>query len=303
MTIRESTANQILDISRLGVKNRYGEKLWPEQQVSINPNWEETVVYPGYFNSIGLKRLYFKDREINTKDKYSTPYRSYILEVCGHENTFVTQCVDYDRIYLKIVGSRKTIEDIEASIKPDFKLEDGMTDKEIIESNRRDLSNHKRIKTVEAKFNNSPEELDKNGQVITNIDHYDNFFYNISTCEDIIYQLYNAEKNRRWLLNKLNYLEERYQRFLETHDSSLAINALASLTEYEEHLIFRKSGAHIAKHMDSICFETGLMTSEVWAAWKYVELQEMEDTIHEIKKELERLDKKEDLFFKQNTEE
>lgn len=289
--ISSGTANQLIDIKRLGIKNKFGEKLYPKGEVSINPEWEELVVKEGYFNSIGLTNLYYKDKEINTKDKYHTPYRSYLLDVCNHKNIIVTQCVDTDRIYLKIVGNPETIEDLEDQLRPDYRIE-GVTDEEIIEENRRDLQKHKRIKTIEAKFNNSPEKLDKNGQVITNIDHYDNYFYEIDgSCEGIIYKILNFEPKRIWLEEKLAYLEDRYEKFIEDCDREKAIHALGSLSGNDDEMfLFRKTGKFIMKKMEMICFETGLNPGQVWAAWKYIELQEMEETMEKIKDELKRID-------------
>lgn len=294
MTIRISTANQIKDISRLGIKNKFGEILFPESEIEIDSEWEELIVYEGYFNSLGLKRLYFKDKDINTKDKYYTPYRSYMLDVCGVENTIVTQCVATDRIYLKIVGKPQHIRTFESCLRRDFIVE-GMSDLELVEANRRDLAQYKRIYTFEVKFNKTPERFDKHGQAITNLDHYDNFFYESvnGISQEIIYIINNAEKSIIWLTEKLEYLEGRMEKFKEDVDREKAIRALSMIEETDfNRYIFRKSGKYIADNIDRICIETDLNAGQVWMAWKYHEIWDMEEAISKLKDEINKYKRK-----------
>ena len=285
----EGSINQLKDSLRLGITNQYGEKVFLKN-LEIKDEWESMIVFPGYFNSIGCSRLYYKNREIKTKDKYYTPYRTYLLPVGGIENTIVTQCVTNDSIYLKIIGTSNDLDIIEDQIREDYRLDNDLTDKEIIEANRKDLEKHKRVKTVEVKFNESPEQLDKYGQVITNLDHYDNFFYEMETTESITYSIYNAERSRRWLMNQLNYLEEKYQYHKEKLDMKKALRALSLMDDIDINYIDKKTGNEIIKNMDFIQFETGRSPGEIWQVWRYLTLWNIQETIVIITKELQRLD-------------
>lgn len=283
--LTQGAKQQLIDCCRLGMRNQYGEVL--EVELDIQENWESLILHEGTFASIGLKRFYIKDKEIDLKNKYAIPYRGFMMPVMD-KDVIVIQCISGEFVILRIIGQKEDLDEIKKYVRKDNFLELGMTSyEEFKEANRRDLEEHKRISSFEAKFNNSPERLDAHGNVITSLDHYDNFEYIVKESNEQIYHIYNGEKEKRRLENKLIYLEDKkldYDYCIDEKYIEDAIDAIVSLYPYEIEKYFTKGGEFIHDNINRISFETELTKSQVWKAWKYMNWIKIDQEIKEINK-------------------
>ena len=289
--LTQGAKQQLIDCCRLGMRNQYGEVL--EVELDIQENWESLILHEGVFASIGLKRFYIKDKEIDLKNKYAIPYRGFMMPVMDRD-VIVIQCISGEFVILRIIGQKEDLDEIKKYVRKDNFLELGMTSyEEFKEANRRDLEEHKRISSFEAKFNNSPERLDAHGNVITSLDHYDNFEYIVKESNEQIYHIYNGEKEKRRLENKLLYLEDKkldYDYCIDEKYIEDAIDAIVSLYPYEIEKYFTKGGEFIHDNINRISFETELTKSQVWKAWKYMNWIKIGQEIKEINKIIDDID-------------
>lgn len=290
--LTECAKQQLLDCVRLGLRNQYGEEIEPKN-FEIKDDWSSLTLHEGTFTSLGLKRFYIKDPQIKVNDKNHIPYRGFMMPVMKRD-VFVIQCISGDFVLLRIIGKDNHIKELESMVRKDTKLNLGMTYEEFKEANRRDLELHKRISTFQANFNKAPERFNKNGEVITSLDHFDNFEYTVVETGEQIYNIYDGEKALRMLENKIIYLEEKKMDYDYSIDSKYieeAVDAITSLYPEEINRYFTKGGKYVFENIDEICFETELTKGQVWKAWKYMnwidiekEIQEIELTIKDIKK-------------------
>lgn len=295
--LTEAAQNQLKTCCRLGLRNQYGEEI-NVPELEIKDNWESLILHEGTFASIGLKRFYFKDPQINVKDKYHIPFRGFMMPVMDRD-VIVVQCISGEFVILRIIGNKDDIEEISRYVRRDSELHLGMSYEEFKEANKRDLMEIKRIKTFEANFNKSPEKLDKEGNVITSLDHFDNYEYVIvnELSRENIHNIYYAEKEKRRLENRVNYLEELkmdYDYCIDEKYIEDAINAIMSLHPYEIEKYFTKGGEYIYKNIDEISFETELNKGQVWKAWKYMnwiniskEIDEINDILDDIEENID----------------
>lgn len=289
--LTQGAKQQLIDCCRLGMRNQYGETL--EVELDIQENWESLVLHEGTFASIGLKRFYIKDKEIDLKNKYAIPYRGFMMPVMDRD-VIVIQCISGEFVILRIIGQKEDLDEIKKYVRKDNFLELGMTSyEEFKEANRRDLEEHKKISSFSAKFNNNPERLDAHGNVITSLDHYDNFEYIVKESNEQIYHIYNGEKEKRRLENKLIYLEDKkldYDYCIDEKYIEDAIDAIVSLYPYEIEKYFNKGGEFIHDNINRISFETELTKSQVWKAWKYMNWIKIDQEIKEINKIIDDID-------------
>lgn len=280
--LTEAAKQQLMDCCRLGFRNQYGEEL--DVELNIQDNWDSLILHEGTFASIGLKRFYIKDEQINLKDKYHIPYRGFMMPVMD-KDVIVVQCITGDFVVLRIIGNENDLDEIEKYVRRDSSLDLGMDYEDFKEANRRDLEYHKRIKTFEANYNKSPERFDSNGNVITSLDHYDNFEYIVKESNEQIYHIYNGEKEKRKLENKLIYLEDKkmdYDFCIDEKYIEDAIDAIMSLYPSEIEKYFTNGGEYIHDNINKISFETELTKGQVWKAWKYMNWIKIEQEIKEI---------------------
>lgn len=274
---------QLEDCCRLGFRNKFGEEL-EVVELNIDDNWDSLILHEGTFSSVGLKRFYIKDEQIDLKSKYSIPYRGFMMPVMDRD-VIVIQCISGDFVILRIIGTKNDLDEISSYVRRDSSLDLGMDYEDFKEANRRDLEEHKRIKSFEARYNKSPERMDIHGNVITSLDHYDNFEYIVKESNDSIYHIYNGEKEKRRLENKLIYLEEKkmdYDYCIDEKYIEDAVDAIMSLYPGEIDKYFTQGGKYIFENIDDICFETELTKSQVWKAWKYMNWIKVDNEIEEI---------------------
>ena len=284
--LTDCAKQQIEDCCRLGFRNQFGERL----EVSMDDvkskwsDWSSLILHEGYFTSLGLKRFYIKDEEIKVGDYQYIPYRGFMMSVMN-KDVFVFQCISGDFVILRIVGKDSDIQELSKMVRKDTELSLGMSFEDFKEANRRDLEFHKKIETQKAIFNKSPERFDKNGEVITSLDHFDNFNYVVVESGKRIYSIYNAEKEKRRLEQKIIYLEDKQMDYDYSIDEKYieeAIDAMMSLEDGEEEKYFDKGGKYIADNLDEICFQTELNRGQVWKVWKYRNWLKISKEIREI---------------------
>ena len=193
MALTTCAKQQLTDCSRLGFRNQFWEWLeTPNFEIKEN-EWSSLIVHEGYFCSLGLKRFYIKDSEIKVNDKNHIPYRGFMMPVMDKE-VIVIQCLSGDFVILRIIANNDDLKELEKYVRRDDELSLGMSYNDFKEANRRDLEFHKKIVTQQAIFNKHPERLDEYGQVITSLDHFDNYEYEVFDSSENIYQVYNVEK-------------------------------------------------------------------------------------------------------------
>lgn len=283
--LTEAAKEHLRTCCRLGLRNQFGEKV-DVPELEIKDNWESLILHEGTFASVGLKRFYFKDPEINVKDKYHIPFRGFMMPVMDRD-VIVVQCISGDFVILRIIGKEDDIEEISRYVRRDTEVHLGMSYEEFKEANRRDLMEIKRIKTFSANFNQSPEEFDKEGNVITSLDHFDNYEYEIvnELSRENISNIYYAEKEKRRLENRIVFLEElkmNYDYCIDEQYIEDAVDAIMSLYPGEIEKYFTKGGEYVYNHIDEISFETELNKGQVWKAWKYMNWIAIEKEIDEI---------------------
>ncbi|MBO5478552.1 MAG: hypothetical protein J6J36_08100 [Clostridia bacterium] len=291
MALTTAAKQQLEDCCRLGFRNKFGEQL-EVMNLEISDEWDSLILHEGTFGSVGLKRFYIKDEQINLKDKYHIPYRGFMMPVMDRD-VIVIQCISGDFVILRIIGKENDLEEIAKYVRPDSILDLGMDYEDFKEANRRDLELHKRISTFEARFNKSPERMDINGNVITSLDHYDNYEYIVKESDEQIYHIYNGEKEKRRLENKVIYLEEKkmdYDYCIDEKYIDDAIDAIMSLLPGEIDKYFTKGGKYIYENIDEISFECELTKSQVWKAWKYMNWIKIEKEIKDINNIIEDID-------------
>lgn len=300
--LSDGAKQHLKDCCRLGLRNQYNEEVeikgiktekdFDEFIKEKEDIWDSLILHEGTFASVGLKRFYRKDEQINVKDKNHIPYRGFMMPVLKRD-VFVIQCIAGDFVILRILGKEEDLDEIAKSARPDNKLNLGMTYEEFKEANRRDLEYHKRIKTFEANFNKSPERFDSQGNVITSLDHYDNFEYIVRESNEQIYKIYNGEKEKRRLENKLIYLEEKKMDYDYSIDEKYiedAVDALVTLYPGEVEKYFTNGGKYIHENLNKISFETELTKGQVWKVWKYLDWLKVEQDIERIKKVINDID-------------
>lgn len=280
--LTEAAKQQVIDCCRLGLRNQYGEEV-DVSKLEINDDWESLILHEGTFASIGLKRFYFKDPQINVKD---IPFRGFMMPVMDRD-VIVVQCISGDFVILRIIGNKNDIEEISQCVRKDGELHLGMSYEAFKEANRRDLMEIKKIKTFEANFNKSPERFDKEGNVITSLDHFDNYEYVIinELSRENIHNIYYAEKEKRRLESRVIYLEELkmdYDYCINEEYIEDAVDAIMSLFPYEIEKYFTKGGKYIYENIDEISFETELNKGQIWKAWKYMNWVRINKEIGEI---------------------
>ena len=290
--LTKAAKQQLVDCCRLGFRNQYGEEL--DVELKIKEDWDSLIIHEGTFTSIGLKRFYKKDEQIDLKNKYHIPYRGFMMPVM-EKDVIVIQCICGEFVILRIIGKESDLEEIENYVRPDSVLDLGMTYEEFKEANRRDLEFHKRIQTYSANFNKSPERFDAQGNVITSLDHYDRFEYVVKESNEQIYHIYNGEKEKRRLENRLIYLEDKkidYDYSIDEKYIEEAVDAIMNLYPNEIEKYFTKGGEYIYKNIDEISFETELTKGQIWKAWKYMNWISIEKEIKEINKTIDNIDEK-----------
>lgn len=282
---------QVKVCCQLGLRNQFYEEI-VVPKLEIKDNWSSLILKQGTFNSLGLKRFYMKDRKIRVKDKDYTPYTGFLMPVM-EKDVFVIQCILGDYIRLRIVGNDEDIEYLSGLVRKDNPLTECVTFEDFKEANRRDLEFHKKVMTNIANYNQSPERFDEYGQVITSLDHFDNFEYKMVETEENIYKVYNIEKEKRRLEAKVIYLEEKkldYDYCIDEKYIQDAIDVIINLTPYEIEKYFNQKGNYVFENQKEICFETGLTRGEMWKAWKYMNWIRIEDEIEEINQVIDRLE-------------
>lgn len=299
--LTEAAKQQVMDCVRLGMRNKFGDEI----QIDIEDvkshweNWSSLILHEGYFCSLECKRFYIKDEEIKVGDYHHIPYRGFMMNIFNRD-VFVIQCISGDFVILRIIGNEDDIEELSSMVRKDDKLSLGMTFEEFKEANRRDLEFHKRIETQKAIFNQSPEQFDENGQVITSLDHYDNFNYVVVEHNKRIYNIYNAEKELRRLTNKIIYLEDKkmdYDYAIDKRYIEEAIDCMMRLYPEEIERYFTKGGEYIYKNLKEISFQTELNIGQVWKVWKYMnwldlnkQIRELEDIIRDLEEYIDNED-------------
>ena len=298
--LTECAKQQLKDCIRLGLRDQYGEEVIIEN-LEIKDSWESLILHEGTFSSLGLKRFYIKDPEIPKPTKYSIPYRGFMMPVMDRD-VFIIQSISGDFVILRIIGERKDIKELKSMVRKDSLFElNGLDYEHFKEANRRDLELHKRISTYGAKYNKSPERLDAHGQVITSLDHFDNFEYIVMENDTAIYNIYNAESLKRKIENRLIYLEEKkfdYDYSIKSRDIEEAIKAIMSLYDEEIEKYFTKGGKFIYDNLEEICFQTELNKGQVWKAWKYMNWIEISKEIEELNKQIKKIELNMDIGTK-----
>ena len=273
---------QLWDCCRLGFRDQFGEPLdisWEDLEKAAE-NWDYINIHEGYFSSVGLKRFYIKDKEIKT-DKWSIPYRGFMMPVAERDCT-VVQCISGDFVIVRVFSTPEILEEVRSMIRPDSILDLGMSYEEFKLENKRELSYHKKIATQVAVFNESPERFDKNGEVITSLDHFDNYEYRVQEHEDEIYRIYDREKKIRSLERQIMWMEEQemtHRYMMDDKYIMRAVDVICRLHPHEIEKYFMQTGDIVFKKKKEICFECELTQSEMWMAWRYLRQTTLEEEI------------------------
>ena len=72
-------------------------------------------------------------------------------------------------------------------------------------------------------------------------------------------------------------------------DRDKAIRAIGSMSNRDIAWIEGRTWKEIQKNIDTICFETEKNIGEIWAAWRYLQIWNIEDSLQELNAEIDKL--------------
>lgn len=298
--IGEFTLQQLKDGCTNGMLDSWGQTIFrpdfKETFEDMKDELEYVIVNRHQFNSIDARYLHFKRDEIKTnRFKDAIPYSTRLGTICD-EDVFIIQQLDHDHMSAKIVGMPEQIKIIKDNIRDNVTFE-GMTDDEFWEAHRRDLGAYRNIpemkglavldlerdRFVKGAFNLTPEKLDDQGQHITTIDDYDNYKYTIYNVSHESYNhiVYNEQKRKRNEERAIYYEEklDDWKRCVNTHASRIYKiltdnpDFVKEISKYD----FKDGGKlYEEKIMTDLCKEHNVSYRGGWAAWKAINLDDLE---------------------------
>lgn len=275
--LSEGTITQL----KTGVYNKYGIKRYPSLK-NVN-DLDEVIIRETHYDYLNLIWLHKMDIRIKPDE---------IPWICKHASVLdkkciIIQCIDNDKQFAKVVTN-----DIELLIWIDEIKEykpNVIPKREIYEIN--ELEYHG------VKFNSTPEKLDDQGLVITNLDHYDNYFYEIYDEIRGTYKHLNLEKERRYGEALGIWIEEWIDNHSLTNDIDIILEFWSDVSEdidpyiykfeHEVNPLFDRNTygykLYEEKLMNRICERNDIPITVGWDIWKI-------KTIHKLKAVLKYLD-------------
>lgn len=198
----------------IDVKKYNDEGIWEGEYKNWN-HLQEITVRDSYFEYLNASWL-FLDLRPNKTFKYWVK-EAYIFDV----KVLVIQQVDYDRISAKILTDNEElklhIEDILA-----FKPMSVVPKREIREINDLEYQGLEfGSSQLKINMNTAEEELDEQGLVISNLDHYDNYVYEVYDSLRNIFKHISREKLTRDAEAQCIWLEEWLDKPLTNEEDSI----------------------------------------------------------------------------------
>ena len=274
-------------------------KDWSHLQViNVNQNYFE------YLNALWL----FKDQR---QEKVFKSYckEAYIFDV----KCIVIQQLDYDHVSAKILTDNEElklyIEDVLS-----FKPSKVVPEREIREINDLEYQGLEfGSSQLKINMNTAEEKLDEQGLVITNIDHYDNYVYEVYDSLRNLFRHISAEKLTRAAESQTIWLEEWLEKPLTNDMDSIipymtdeVIGVFSKYTYKNNSLWDRQAcGSFLfeetkiktfdidemdyvittGKKMDKICEELDIPITIGWDIWKILNKEIMKQVIKELYEE------------------
>lgn len=264
--------------------NEVGEEL----RIPNEENLYQITIRPRHLDYLGIEWMH-RDTRTNKDKKY----------VCREIIIFKKKCIAIQRVLndtalITIVTQDKDLYGEIWDIKKD------KVDKPVKICNEREIYEINELEKLGVKFNSAIEEVDKQGLVITNGDHYDNYAY----------EIYDTLRNTQQHLNveKKKYLEDKQyhwiEKWIDEHPLNNDIEEILEFTSepledsikeflYENNKPTDRQtyGYKLFKEgiMENICEYYDVPSTIGWDIWKMLTTE----ILLEIKKDL---DKKWDEF-------
>lgn len=315
---REISNNEYRQLE-CGIYNQFGRKLNITPRVlDKKGNWtgeykdwshlQVITIRQGYFEYLNMLWLFIDQRPNKVFKHYCK--EAYVFD----KKCIVIQQLEHDSVSAKILTDDEElklyIEDVLS-----FKPMSIVPKREIHEINELE---HHGLKfgsnQINVNVHEIEEEVDENGLVITNIDHFDNYVYEVYNSLRNIYRDKKGVKNYKKAEEQCIWLEDWI-------DSKQINNSLESLLPYmtEENIkvfnkyTYRDEGFYdrrscggylfedttykefdietleeverVGKRMDSICKELDIPISVGWDIWKILNKEKMKQVITRLNKE------------------
>ena len=286
-----------------GRKKNISVKKYHEDGSYTYKNWglQEITIPQSHFEYLNAPWLYLDLRPNKVFDYWCK--EAYIFD----KLVIVIQEVHYDNIMCKILVKDED-EELKLYIEDvlEFKPHMIVPDREIQEINE--------LEAHGVHFNSTPEEVDKNGIIISNLDHYDNYLYEIYDTKRNSYKHLNREKERRCAEAQCIWLESWIDQKELNNDiitllsfmDDTVIKVFNQYTYQNESFFDRRScGGHLfedveyevfnpdtmeeetvkGKRMERICKDLDISVSAGWDIWKFLNMEKMQEVVDELYRE------------------
>ena len=300
-----------------GIYNQWGRRLNITPRVYEKGVWtgeykdwshlEVITVRQSYFEYLNALWL-FKDQRPNRIFKHYCK-EAYIFD----KKCIVIQQLEHDKVSAKILTNDEDlkiyIEDILA-----FKPMSVVPTREIYEIN--ELEHHGMkfgSNQINVNVNTAEEELDENGLVITNIDHFDNYIYEVYDSLRNIFKHINNRQAEKLAEKQIIWLEEWLEKPLTNNIESIlpymseeVINRLGKYTYQNKNFFDRQACGSLlyeetkmkvfsvdemdyvitkGRKMEKICQELDIPITIGWDIWKILNKETMKKVIAELYEE------------------
>ena len=301
-----------------GIYNQWGRRLnITPRVVDENGVWTGEYKDWSHLEVINIRQSYFeylnalwlfKDQRRNKNFKHICK-EAYIFD----KKCIVIQQLEHDSVSAKILTGDEElklyIEDILS-----FKPSNIVPKREIYEINELE---HHGMKFGSNQINTNmqivEEELDKNGLVITNIDHFDNYVYEVYDSLRNIFRHINNRQAEKLAESQIIWLEEWLTKPLTNEmDSILPYMSQEVVEEFKKYtyqnrnfwdrqacgsILFEETKIKVfsieemeyiivkGKRMDKICKKLDIPITIGWDIWKILNKEKMENIIQELYEE------------------
>lgn len=281
--------NETIGQLKCGVYNKFGIKRIPKlDNIEDIEGLHQITVRESYYDYLNLIWLHRMDDRIKPKDG--------IVHICKHakvldEDCIVIQCVEHDHQFAKIVSRNIDLLVLIDEIKQ-YKPAMPVPKNEIFEIN--ELERHG------VKFNSAVEKVDEEGFIITNIDHYDNYVYEIYDSLRNTYKHLNKEKERRYAEDLGVWMEEwidnhqltnDYDTILEYWDTvSTVIDKFVYKGHHDVHDFLDRQtygGKLYDGHIKRISRAYEVPRTVCWDIWKIKTIMKMKEILKDLDKKFD----------------
>lgn len=237
--ITEGTIEQL----RLGVYNKFGVKRYPklEEEDLLEENLFEIIIRETHYDYLGLEWMHKMDIRIKPKEGLN--------HICKHvtvldKDCIIIQCIEHDWQFAKIISRDIDFLVLLDEIK-DYKPHQIVPRNEAFEMN--ELERHGVV------FNSTPEKLDDEGNIISNLDHYDNYCYEIYDSLRNTFKHLHQEQISRYAENLGIWIEEWLDKYSITNDIDTILDYWDDISDIIDKFVYQGEHDH-HKYLDRKTF-------------------------------------------------